>query len=145
MATRPHSTTEDQMAALGNVKRKAMQIDLLSGEISDRAPKRGNGSHVKLKPLGIERPAVPGMASWAGSGPEGKRCQDCAYLGAVSIAHPGGETESSSSACLQYAKRTGHLPTVRYDITLCAACDQFDESQPHKPKSWHIRANGEVG
>lgn len=144
MATKPHATTEEQTAHLGRVRRKPRYVDMFSGEVSETPPKRGNGSHIALKPLGIERPAVPGMASWAGGGPDGMRCKDCVYLGGVTVVRPSGERENSAAACAQYAKRTGHLPSVRYDITLCSACDQFKAETPGERKLWRIDAAGNL-
>lgn len=136
MATRPHATTEEQVAALGKIRRKPVQIDLLTGDLVTKPPKRGSGSHIALKPTGFERPAIPGMASWAGGGPEGKRCEHCIHLGAVTIQRPNSDIERSSAACLRYCQRTGHLPSVRRDITLERACNQFSEGE--SPKAWLI-------
>lgn len=64
-------TGDEQKAALGNVRRIPRDVDMFTGEVVTKPPKRGNGSHVKLKPVGIEKPVVPGMASYAGEGQRG--------------------------------------------------------------------------
>lgn len=140
MATKQHATSEEQKAALGNIRRKPVQIDLLTGELIARKRKSGNGSHIKLKSLGIERPAVPGMASWAGGGPEGKRCKDCAHLGAVTVHRPNSEIERASVACLRFVQRVGRLPAVRSDIANSLSCDQFAE--PAGVKAWLVNWDG---
>lgn len=142
MATKQHATTEEQTAALGNVRRKPMQIDLLTGDLVARKPKAGNGSHIQLKSLGIERPAVPGMASWAGGGPDGKRCKDCAHLGAVTVRRPSTEIERASVVCLRFVQRVGRLPAVRSDIANCLACDQFTE--PSGVRAYFVNLDGET-
>lgn len=140
MANRPHATTEEQTAALGGVRLKPMQRDMFTGELVDKPPKRGNGRHIALKPVGMERPAIPGMASWAGGGPEGKRCKDCAYLGAVTIRRPDNTIERSSAACLKAMQRTGRLPMLRTDIAMAASCDLFGEETG--VKAWFINWDG---
>lgn len=40
---------------LGNITHKPMQRDMFTGELTDKKPKSGNGSHVVLKSTGIER------------------------------------------------------------------------------------------
>lgn len=80
MPTPRHATSEEQRAALGNVKRKPMQIDLLTGNLVPRPPKAGNGNHVLLKSAPDEKRKVAGMAYFAATGPEGKRCQHCRHL-----------------------------------------------------------------
>lgn len=78
MANAPHATTEEQRSQLGRIKRKPMQIDMFTGNLVRTKPKTGkpDGSHVVLKdddaPI-----AIPGMAHFAGAGPEGKRCYQC--------------------------------------------------------------------
>lgn len=85
MASRPHSTSEEQTAALGNVKRKAMQIDLLSGELVKGRPKAGNGRHIRLHREIGEPVANPGMAHFAGTGPAGKYCKDCEHCSDIDV------------------------------------------------------------
>jgi hypothetical protein len=140
MATKQHATTEEQASALGNIRRKPMQIDLLTGELVTGKPKSGNGSHIQLKRLGIERPAVPGMASWAGGGPEGKRCRDCAHLGAITVRRPSTDIERAAVACLRFVQRRGRLPAVRSNIANCLACDQFAE--PSGVRAYFVNLDG---
>lgn len=85
MATHPHGTTEEQTAALGNVRRKPMQGDLLTGEFAVKAPKNGRGSHVRLHRNFTEPVIAPGMAHFPGTGPEGKHCRDCEHFGDLPV------------------------------------------------------------
>ena len=105
MANAPHATSEDQRAALGGIKRKPVQIDLLSGELVLKKPKSGNGSHILLKREGEEKAAVSGMASWAGSDPEGKYCEDCAFYGSVAVQRPNSLVDRALAACLRAGSR----------------------------------------
>ena len=132
------------VAVTGHVVRKPMQRDMFTGELVDKKPKAGNGSHIRLKPTGLERPAVPGMASWAGGGPEGKRCGECQHFGSVAILRPDTATqESKSTACLLAARRQGRLVQGRYDISLSAACYQFAEHLSGE-RAWAIGPDGRV-
>lgn len=74
------ATSEEQKAALGKVRRKPRQYDLLTGNLVLKPPKVGRGDHIALKSYPGEKPRVPGMAHFAGTGPEGKRCQHCVFL-----------------------------------------------------------------
>jgi hypothetical protein len=51
------------------------QRDLFTGEWEAKPPRRGNGSHVRLKRLDREMVAVAGMAAPLGEGPVGKFCK----------------------------------------------------------------------
>lgn len=132
------------MSVTGHVVFKPMQRDMFTGELSDKRPKAGNGSHIQLKPIGIERPHIPGMASWAGGGPEGKYCRDCQHFGAVAILRPDTEmTEKRSTACSLAARRQGRLVQGRVDISTSAACDQFVEPTGEE-RAWCIGPDGKV-
>jgi len=52
-------------AVIGKGK-NTQQRDLFTGEWNVERPKRGSGSHVRLKPIDGEKAVVPGMASYAG-------------------------------------------------------------------------------
>lgn len=82
MAIRPHATTDEQVSQLGRIRRHAMQIDMFTGNLVKTKPKAGksDGSHILLKD-DDKPPAVPGMAHFAGTGPEGKRCFQCRHCG----------------------------------------------------------------
>lgn len=69
------------MAVTGHVIRKPMQRDMFTGNLVRNAPKAGRGDHILLKRPVDEPVAIPGMAHFAGTGPEGKRCSQCAHLG----------------------------------------------------------------
>lgn len=121
-------TSEEQQAALGNVQHKPMQIDLLTGELETKKPKRGNGSHIQLKPIGIEKPVEPGMANYAGEGPPGKYCQDCRNFGEIALLRPDGDetVERRQGGCVLYASRMGHAgPLTSKTIALNGACREF--------------------
>lgn len=136
-------TSDEQQAALGNVRRIPQQIDLLTGDVVLKPPKRGNGSHVVLKPCGIEKPVVPGMASYAGEGPAGKRCEDCRWFGTVAIHRPSGDIDEKTDACVRAAQLFGRLPMVRTDIKHCSACKLFVQlTEPHG--IYRIRKDGET-
>ena len=139
-----HATSDEQVAALGKVKFKPMQRDLLTGELVLKPPRRGNGRHIKLKTVEGERPRTLGMASWEGSGPEGKYCRDCANYGSVTIKRPDGKTiDKLEGACLQYARRTGRLPVGQKNISLCRSCDLFQQAD-YRAQAWLIGPDGTI-
>ena len=113
----------------------AQQGDLFTGKWQAERPKRGNGSHVRLKPLDGEKRIVPGMASFLAEGPAGKYCRDCDHFGEVAVQTGIDGFEINRTGCAIYAQRMGHAaPTTRRDIRLCAACKHFvpgDESKRH--------------
>jgi hypothetical protein len=110
------------LKAAGN----ALQRDLLTGEWESTPPKRGNGSHVRLKTLDGEKLVVPGMASYAGEGPAGKYCKDCGHFGEVAVQCTPNATEVNPAGCAIYAQHMRHAaPTGRRDIRVCAACKYF--------------------
>lgn len=120
------TSSEDQKAALGKVKKRPMQRDLFTGELVTKPIKRGNGRHIKLKSVPGEKPHVAGMASWAGTGPEGKYCRDCDFFGTIKVRNQRDEaTAEMIDGCALYAKRMGHLPMVKKNISACNSCDQF--------------------
>lgn len=111
------------------------QGDLFTGEWRAKLPKRGNGSHVRLTKLDGEKPAMPGMASFAGEGPAGARCRDCNHFGTVAVQAAIDAVEINRTGCAIYAQRMGRAaPTARRDIGLCSACKLFaaaDEVKRH--------------
>lgn len=106
-----------------------LQGDLFTNEWQVERPKRGNGSHIRLKLLDSEQPIVPGMASYAGDGPKGKYCKDCGHFGEVAVQRTPDDIEMNKAGCVIYAQRIGHAaPTRRCDIRFCAACKEFEEA-----------------
>jgi hypothetical protein len=126
--------TSRRDAVIGKGK-NAQQRDLFTGEWDAERPKRGNGSHVRLKPVDGEKAVVPGMASYAGEGPAGCYCKSCACFGVVAVQTGVDDVEINRTGCAIYAQRMGHAaPTTRRDIRFCAACKHFvpgDESKLH--------------
>jgi hypothetical protein len=82
-------TTEEQRAALGNIKRKPSQGDLFTGEFAVRPPKKGNGRHIA--PTGKEgEPAKAiGMAHFPGTGPERTYCHQCTHCQDIDVYRSG--------------------------------------------------------
>jgi hypothetical protein len=59
-----------------------MQRDLFTGNLMPNKIRSARGEgHILLKAAPDEKYPVPGMAHFAGTGPQGKRCQHCAHLG----------------------------------------------------------------
>ncbi|MFZ5783962.1 MAG: hypothetical protein ACOY4R_27505 [Pseudomonadota bacterium] len=86
MALKPHATTEEQRAEMGKIRRKPVQIDLLTGNLAPKRIKIARGdAHIRLKSDGMEPTVVPGMAHFAGTGPSGRYCKDCALRGDLPV------------------------------------------------------------
>ena len=104
-------TSEEQQAQFGQValRRKPLQIDLLTGEASAKKPKAGHGHHIRYKDPG-QQPTI-GMAFFAGTGPEGKYCKDCDHYGDLPV----------------YRKKGGTLQ--RYEKGACAKAAQMSEGR----------------
>jgi hypothetical protein len=136
-------SSDEQKAALGNIQRKPQFVDMFTGEASTKLPRRGNGSHVQLKPTGIEKPVIPGMASFAGEGPAGKRCENCQWFGRVKVVRPDMDTiEVSVDACLRAAQLTGRVHAARVQIRFESACRHFSEGDG--PREWRIGPDGKT-
>lgn len=104
-----------------------LQGDLFTGEWQAKPPKRGNGSHIRLKPVDGEKPVVPGIASYAGEGPKGKYCEDCDYFGEVAVQRTPDTIEKNPAGCALWAQRMRHAaPVPRRDIRLCPSCKYFE-------------------
>jgi hypothetical protein len=123
---------------------KNLQGDLLSGEWTAKPPRRGDGSHVRLKPLDGEKAVVPGMASYAGEGPPGRHCRDCDHFGEVIVQTGADAVEMNrASGCVLYSKRMGHAaPTGRRTISLCRACKHFSEADGASPRRFVVDHTG---
>ncbi len=132
--------------AEGKADRKYLQGDLLSGDWMAKPPKRGNGSHLRLKALEGEKPAVPGMASYAGEGPPGRYCRDCDHFGEVAVQTGAGAVEMNrAGGCVLYARRMGHAaPIGRSSISLCSACKHFTETSGGSPRRFVVDHCGVV-
>lgn len=108
------------VAVTGLVRRKPMQRDLFAGNLVRSAPKAGKGDHVLLKRPDDEPVAVPGMAHFAGTGPEGKRCSQCLHCQDVSVW--GRDFTSPEKAGLKEG-----TPPRRIEFNACAkAADLYD-------------------
>ena len=70
-------TSEEQKAALGNVKHKPRQGDLFTGEFNINSPKGGNGHHIRFAEDHGEPVKAIGMAHFPGTGPERTYCYQC--------------------------------------------------------------------
>jgi hypothetical protein len=120
------------------------QGELFMGEWQAEPPKRGTGSHVRLKALDGEKPAVPGMASYAGEGPVGTYCKDCGFFGKVGVQRSPDAAEKNSAGCTLYAQRMGHAaPTPHRDIRACAACKHFVEAD-EAPRNFIVDQAGDI-
>ncbi|GEP60935.1 hypothetical protein [Reyranella soli] len=109
-----------------NAAKQPQQRDLFSGEWHVERPKRGNGFHIRLKPVEGEKPIVAGMASYAGEGPAGTYCRDCVHFGVVAVQTGVDDVEINRTGCVIYAHYMRHAaPTTRRDIRLCASCKHF--------------------
>lgn len=144
-------SSEEQQAALGGVKHKPMQRDMFTGELSDRPPKRGSGAHIVLKPIGIEKPFVPGMADYAGEGPDGKYCRECMHFGEVAVQRPNGYTtevgtvEMNRAGCSIWAQRMGHAsPVGGQAIDVCKACKLFEDRAGKLPLCFVVDTAGKI-
>jgi hypothetical protein len=124
---------------------KNVQGDLFTGEWHAKPPKRGNGSHIQLKPLDDEKAIVPGMASYAGEGPAGTYCRDCAQFGVVAVQTGVDDVEINRTGCVLYAQRMGHAaPAPRRDIRLCAACKHFAAADEAAPRVFVVDHAGAI-
>lgn len=120
MATKPHASSEDQIAQLGRVRRKPVQIDLLTGNLAPKKIRVGRGDHIRLKPIPGEKSAIPGMAYFAGTGPTGKRCQHCRFLADIPV---WGVNKSTPAL----AGKLDTTPSKRLEYNACRkACDMYE-------------------
>lgn len=79
-------SSADQRAALGGIRRKPVQIDLLTGNPAPKRVRMARGeNHIRLKSFEGEKSAIAGMAYFAGTGPAGKRCYQCRHLGDLPV------------------------------------------------------------
>jgi hypothetical protein len=78
-------TSEEQEAALGNIKHKPRQGDLFTGEFNVNLPKRGNGHHIKLAVEEGEPTKAPGMAHFPGTGPKRTYCSECKHCQDIGV------------------------------------------------------------
>jgi hypothetical protein len=80
------------------IKKHAIQRDLFTGELITKKIKRGRGRHIKLK-QGEDRvmTVVPGMAHFAGTGPERTYCFGCKFWGDLPV-YKGGKYVANTTA-----------------------------------------------
>ncbi len=106
------------------ITRKPMQRDLFSGALVTKRPKSGRGNHVLLKHNEGDKYPVPGMAHFAGTGPEGRRCQHCRFLEDIPVWQRRGDLPYSTPA------KAGYDATKeprRYEANACRkACEMSD-------------------
>jgi hypothetical protein len=106
--------------------KNTQQRDLFTGEWTAERPKRGDGSHIRLKPVDGEKPFVLGMASYLGEGPPNTFCQGCENYGLIAVQLALDKPEKSCSGCSIYARCTGHAAAMpRRDIRFCPSCKHF--------------------
>lgn len=87
-------TSEEQKAAMGNIRRKPQYVDMFTGETSPNLPKRGSGYHIVLHdPV----PHPVGMAHFPGTGPTGKYCMNCAHYKDLEVWRNGRIVPAASS------------------------------------------------
>jgi hypothetical protein len=136
---------ENAMTSSTNSKKSnGLQGDLLSGEWLNRAPRRGNGKHIRLKSPDGERVAVPGMADFSGEGPAGTYCRDCNHFADEIAVQTGINTiEKTRSGCVIWAQRKAHAaPSPRRDIRLCPSCKHFEQAANASPRCFIIDGGG---
>jgi hypothetical protein len=134
MSNRTHSKTSS-----------GLQGDLLSGQWLSKAPKRGDGQHIELKPLGDDqRVAIRGMADFSGGGPAGTYCRDCNHFADEIAVQTGIDaTERTRAGCVLWARKMAHAaPSARRDIRLCRSCKHFEEAADASPRCFIIDRAG---
>jgi hypothetical protein len=73
----------------------------------------------------IGEATAPGMAHFAGSGPEGKTCGDCAHKGYIRERHNG--KHYRHGGCAKFKVLTGsHGPAIEANLK---ACKYFEQSK----------------
>jgi hypothetical protein len=111
-------TSEEQMAALGNIRHKPRQGDLFTGQFDVTPPKKGNGHHIPLTGNEGEPAKAIGMAHFPGTGPERTYCRECKHCQDIDVYRggryrkppdPSGKGDphpirTQRSACLRTAK-----------------------------------------
>lgn len=127
------------VAVTGLVRRKPMQRDLFTGELSDKKPKAGNGKHIRLHSNHNESIKAPGMAYFPATGPVGRTCGECVHLQDLhrsktgrllpSERHPQFH-QTEGNACKKAAEITGTVQ--RGDLQFNRACKYFELSTAEK-------------
>jgi hypothetical protein len=107
-------TSEEQKAALGDIKRKSSQGDLFTGEFNIKSPKRGNGHHVRFAEAHGEPVKAIGMAHFPGTGPEGTYCYQCKNCQDIDV-YRGGRYRKPPDPC-----RSGHRHRIRTQRNACS-------------------------
>lgn len=106
------------------ITRKPMQRDLFSGALVAKPPKAGRGQHVLLKHNEGDKYPVPGMAHFAGTGPEGSRCQQCHHLDNIKVWQRRGDVPHDTPQRAGYAAGKPHR---RVETNACRkACEMYD-------------------
>jgi hypothetical protein len=78
-------TSEEQKAALGNVRHKPRQGDLFTGQFDVRPRKKVNGRHITLTGEEGEPAKAIGMAHFPGTGPERTYCHQCTHCQDIDV------------------------------------------------------------
>ena len=123
----------------------ALQGDLLSGEWLPKPSRRGSGHHIRLKPLGADqRTVVPGMADFAGEGPDGTYCRDCNHFAdEIAVQTRIDAVEKARAGCAKWAQRMAHAaPSPRRDIRLCRSCKHFERLTDNSDRCFIIDMAG---
>jgi hypothetical protein len=106
-------TSEQQKAALGNVRHKPRQGDLFTGQIDVRPPKKGSGRHIPLTGEEGEPAEAIGMAHFPGTGPERTYCHQCTHCQDIDVYRDGRYRKPPASS------RKGNVMPVRTKRNAC--------------------------
>jgi hypothetical protein len=108
-----------------------LQGDLFNTQWTSKAPKRGDGQHIRLKSSGDDQlVVVPGMAHFSGGGPASTYCQGCNHFADEIAVQTGVDAiERARFGCVLWAQRQAHAaPSPRRDIRLCPSCKHFEQA-----------------
>lgn len=103
---------------------KPMQRDMFTGNLVHKPPKAGRGGHLRLKNAPGDKYLVPGMAYFAGTGPEGKRCRHCKHLDDIKVWRGRGGQDCSTP---ELAGQKLNTPAKRIEADACRkACEMCE-------------------
>jgi hypothetical protein len=112
-------TSEEQMAALGNIRHKPRQGDSFTGQFDVRPPRKGNGRHVPLTGKEGEPTKAIGMAHFPGTGPERTYCRECKYCQDIDV-FPGGRYRKP-----RHPSGADNVPPIRTKREACMKAAQL--------------------